>query len=148
MFKHQRTLPFSQPHPILLLETQRHLLLSFIMVSYTFHPFSRLLTELRLKIWEAACFPSQQHHKALHYFKLLDVDDYSTKVCQMKYETQDPDSDHCSNSAYPSVYIWDAGLWTACKESREVILRHLQLMIRSRSGWNSRGQFLASLARK
>jgi hypothetical protein len=45
----------------------------------------------------------------------------------MKHKTKDLDSDHCSNSANPSAYIWDAGLWTACKESREVILCHLQI---------------------
>jgi hypothetical protein len=97
------------------------------MVSSTFHLFSRLPTEIRLKIWDAACFPSQKHHKALHYVKLFDVDDYTANVCQMKHKAQEPDSDQYSNNANPSAYIWDAGLWTACKESREVILRHLQI---------------------
>lgn len=97
------------------------------MASSTFHPFSRLPTELRLKIWEAACFPFQQHYKALHYIELFDVDDYLTKVRQMKHKTQDIDSDHSSNKANSSAYNWNAGLWKACKESREVILRHLQI---------------------
>ncbi|KAH7245427.1 hypothetical protein BKA59DRAFT_544702 [Fusarium tricinctum] len=97
------------------------------MASSTFHPFSRLPTELRLKIWEAACFPFQQHHKGLHYVELLTVGDYSTRMRQMKRKNQHLDSDHSSNSANPSAYIWDVGLWKACKESREVILRHLNI---------------------
>ncbi|KAH6954540.1 hypothetical protein DER45DRAFT_596400 [Fusarium avenaceum] len=97
------------------------------MASSTFHPFSRLPTEVRLKIWEAACFPFQQHHKGLHYVELFDVDDYHTKMRQIKHKNQDQDSDHSSHSANPSAYIWDVGLWTACKESREVVHLHLKI---------------------
>ncbi|KAI6758436.1 hypothetical protein HG530_010676 [Fusarium avenaceum] len=97
------------------------------MASSTFHPFSRLPTEVRLKIWEAACFPFQQHHKGLHYVELFDVDDYHTKMRQIKHKNQDLDSDHSSHSANPSAYIWDVGLWTACKESREVVHCHLKI---------------------
>ncbi|KAF4966973.1 hypothetical protein FSARC_5412 [Fusarium sarcochroum] len=90
----------------------------------TFHSFSRLPCEIRLQIWEAACFPSSRHHRGLHY---IDI-----KYWRMKEST-------CRNWVIPlqeqgfgcqidrSAYIWDGGLWKTCKESREVIKRHLHV---------------------
>ncbi|PNP58420.1 hypothetical protein FNYG_15083 [Fusarium nygamai] len=122
--------------------------------SPTFHPFSRLPTELRLKIWKAACLPrSSRFEKGIHY---VTVDAVSTEgdwsrdyvhpvIDDPNLEGHDYDYEgrgyvairalECpwgkpGNALSPvnlpnkSAYLWDAGLWLACKESREAVLEN------------------------
>ncbi|EEU37046.1 uncharacterized protein NECHADRAFT_86744 [Fusarium vanettenii 77-13-4] len=94
------------------------------MVSSIFHPFPRLPAELRLQIWENACLPSQEQRRGLHYFNL----DHDKKLVSLGWnqgtssELQGP-----AGQARRSAYLWHGGLWTACKESREVVMKHCQL---------------------
>ncbi|KAF5552082.1 tetracycline resistance [Fusarium phyllophilum] len=120
----------------------------------TFHPFSRLLPELRLQIWKAACLPCSDFEGGLHYVAADAVDTHgSWREDYIHPVLDDPNlegHDHnyegnryvamralecpwgnTGNSLSPvnplnkSAYLWDAGLWLACKESREVVLEHL-----------------------
>ncbi|KAF5626894.1 uncharacterized protein FTJAE_9400 [Fusarium tjaetaba] len=106
-----------------------------------FHLFPNLPTELRLKIWKAACFPYAKNQRGLHYIDLASIGDdlrswigLPTKA-PMEMKALHPDFP-TSNSgqqvvgrANRSTYMWDAGLWKACKESREVISTHFQMNI-------------------
>ncbi|KAG5821433.1 hypothetical protein H9Q74_000270 [Fusarium xylarioides] len=124
------------------------------VTSPTFHPFSRLPPELRLKIWKSACLPrSSRFEGGLHYVTVDAVDtrdswreDYIHPVIDdPNLEDHDYDDEghgyvamralECpwgktGNSLSPvnplnkSAYLWDAGLWLACKESREVVSEH------------------------
>ncbi|KAM0342600.1 hypothetical protein ACHAPU_009456 [Fusarium lateritium] len=94
------------------------------MASATFHPFSRLPTELRLQIWEAACFPFQERPRSVHFVELSDLGDYTTKTHPVKPKVSESGQIR-HEDINPSAYMWDFGLQTACKESREVITRHL-----------------------
>lgn len=94
------------------------------MGSSVFHPFPRLPTELRLEIWQYACLPSQKKRPGLHYFNL----DHDNKFVSFGWhqitssELQGP-----ASQARRSAYLWHGGLWTACKESRAVVMKHSQL---------------------
>ncbi|KAF4464738.1 tetracycline resistance [Fusarium albosuccineum] len=76
----------------------------------TFHQFSRLPVEVRLQIWEEACFPRQS--RGLHYATLDATLDATYHFV----------SHHFPGSR--SAYSWDGGLWMACKESRVVLEKH------------------------
>ncbi|KAF5989760.1 tetracycline resistance protein [Fusarium bulbicola] len=123
----------------------------------TFKPFPRLPTELRLEIWKSACLPySSRIEGGLHYVAVDVVDTQGFRREDYKHPvTDDPnleghDYDYegigyvtmralespggePANSLSPvkpvnkSAYLWDAGLWLACKESREVVSKHLNL---------------------
>ncbi|KAM0541892.1 hypothetical protein ACHAPJ_013038 [Fusarium lateritium] len=94
------------------------------MAPSTFHSFSRLPCELRLQIWEAACFPSSRYHRGLHY---IDVNDNQRlEKCREDW-VMPPEDQNPGGQANRSAYIWDEGLWTTCKESREVIKRHSRI---------------------
>ncbi|KAK6700065.1 hypothetical protein SNK05_012856 [Fusarium graminearum] len=84
------------------------------MAFNTFHPFPRLPTELRMQIWEAACRGLRQSFQAVHYVTL---DEY-TEMSPLKHNWDD------SKPRNKSIYLWDAGLWTACQESRDVVAKH------------------------
>ncbi|KAF5254868.1 hypothetical protein FANTH_364 [Fusarium anthophilum] len=70
----------------------------------TFHPFPNLPVEIRLQIWEDACFDWGCGRFGLHYIQL---------------------------NENRSAFLWHAGLWTACKESRDIVGKHW-----SSQGWN------------
>ncbi|KAF5004693.1 hypothetical protein FDECE_8804 [Fusarium decemcellulare] len=76
-----------------------------------FHQFSRLPAELRIQIWEEACFP--RHLLGLHYFAL----DERKELIPIP----------SSSLSKRSASYWDVGLWMACKESRAVIGNHSQI---------------------
>ncbi|KAF4465911.1 tetracycline resistance [Fusarium albosuccineum] len=76
-----------------------------------FHQFSRLPAELRMQIWEEACFP--RHLLGIHYFALD----------ERKELIFNPSSYLSKRSAS----CWDGGLWMACKESRAVVGNHSQI---------------------
>ncbi|KAJ4251512.1 hypothetical protein NW762_011499 [Fusarium torreyae] len=94
------------------------------MAPSTFHPFSRLPAELRLQIWEAACFPSSRHHRGLHY---IDVS-YFQRPEEPKENWVIPlEGQNSGCQSDSSAYLWDGGLWNTCKESREVIKCHTHI---------------------
>ncbi|KAF9771629.1 hypothetical protein IL306_010725 [Fusarium sp. DS 682] len=86
----------------------------------TFHPFSRLPVELRLQIWNAACLPSKPYHRGLQYVNVRD-DQVMPLSCNwsLALDHQEPQA-----KTNKSAYLIDGGLWRACKESREVIIKH------------------------
>ncbi|KAF7560125.1 hypothetical protein G7046_g4034 [Stylonectria norvegica] len=113
--------------------------LSDNMASPMFHSFLNLPYELRRQIWESAARPTGPKHAGIHHFSVFinsQIKDDTTKPRRaLKYR---PDTDdrtyvavvpdpHEDSNVDRSAYLWDAGLWTACKESREVIVRHLQV---------------------
>ncbi|KAF5529390.1 tetracycline resistance [Fusarium napiforme] len=120
----------------------------------TFHQFSRLPPEPRIKIWKYACLPCSDFEGGLHYVTVDAVDTYgswsqdyihpviddpnleghnysyegSRYVAMRALECPRGKTGNSPSPANPlnkSAYLWDAGLWLACKESREVVLEHL-----------------------
>ncbi|SCV39111.1 uncharacterized protein FFB14_07099 [Fusarium fujikuroi] len=86
----------------------------------TFHPFPNLPVEIRLQIWEDACFDWGNGRFGLHYIKLNENRQLAPLNCE--WQTAGPRN--------RSAYLWHAGLWTACKESRDVAAKHW-----SNQGW-------------
>ncbi|KAF4945718.1 hypothetical protein FGADI_11721 [Fusarium gaditjirri] len=80
----------------------------------TFHPFPNLPVEIRLQIWEDACFDWRSGRFGLHYIKLNENRQLAPLNCE--WQTTGPRN--------RSAYLWHAGLWTACKESRDVAAKH------------------------
>ncbi|UPK95212.1 hypothetical protein LCI18_006147 [Fusarium solani-melongenae] len=94
------------------------------MGSSVFHPFPRLPTELRLQIWQSACLPSQRQRRGLHYFNL----DQDKKLVSFGWnQITSLELQGSASQAGRSAYLWHGGLWTACKESRAVVMKHSQL---------------------
>ncbi|KAF5971897.1 hypothetical protein FBULB1_8985 [Fusarium bulbicola] len=105
----------------------------------TFHLFSQLPCELRLQVWESAirectkynydfspwiCVPGEEdlkpesqkkHTYGINYVCLDSRGDYIPLDCSWN-------KPHPANR---SAYLWHAGLWMACKESREVMRKRL-----------------------
>lgn len=113
------------------------------MALSSFHLFSHLPCELRLQIWELSIRPTG-YDGGLHHFIITNVSEshgIDTKSLAIM-ESPDPGAKcYWDQSAIPkislpgdspaisskqSVYFWDAGLWTACKESRNVMMKHCQ----------------------
>ncbi|KAF4457239.1 hypothetical protein F53441_803 [Fusarium austroafricanum] len=122
----------------------------------TFHPFPLLPPELRIKIWEAACLSSFHKTHGIHYvdvdcvqFVQQDLDDdtfdenmeggprllnhhvanrgsATLRALKSNWNTSLEKSDSVT---YPnrSAYMWDAGLWMACQESRAIVAKHMDL---------------------
>ncbi|PCD25140.1 hypothetical protein AU210_014249 [Fusarium oxysporum f. sp. radicis-cucumerinum] len=86
----------------------------------TFHPFPNLPVEIRLQIWEDACFDWSCGRSGLHYIKLDENRQLAPLNCE--WQTTGPRN--------RSAYLWHAGLWTACKESRDIAAKHW-----SNQGW-------------
>ncbi|CAM1501012.1 Fc.00g101740.m01.CDS01 [Cosmosporella sp. VM-42] len=102
----------------------------------TFHPFAQLPRELRRMIWGFALKPKQP---GAHFFTLFDttkesersrVPEEALMTCKGRSVTNDLAAPRCNKSdpqnfswteSNPSAYLLDQGLWTACKESREVM---------------------------
>ena len=78
------------------------------------HPFPNLPYQLRLLIWEAACLEHCQRRRGFHY--VTDVSNGVVSPLDYNWDESKPKN--------RSMYLWDAGLWTACRESREVVFRH------------------------
>ncbi|KAF4341241.1 hypothetical protein FBEOM_4840 [Fusarium beomiforme] len=93
----------------------------------TFHPFSRLPKELQLQIWEEACFDVRiARHTAgdragLHYVD-VDQNDGQNSLTIRAFGRVMP-GDEEGRAINKSAYFWDAGLWTACRQSRKVIIQ-------------------------
>ncbi|KAK4452246.1 hypothetical protein QBC34DRAFT_42342 [Podospora aff. communis PSN243] len=105
----------------------------------TFHQFPLLPFELREEIWKHAVRPAQP---GAHYFSIYDPNQIDHAVnFRTDFEADFPSQHDCAveqleqppvlvkeampNMSWtahnPSAYLIDYGLWTACKESREVI---------------------------
>ncbi|KAF5592348.1 hypothetical protein FPCIR_5669 [Fusarium pseudocircinatum] len=80
----------------------------------TFHQFPNLPVEIRLQIWEDACFDWASDRYGLHYIKLNENRQLAPLDCE--WQTTCPGN--------RSAYLWHAGLWTACKESRDIAAKH------------------------
>jgi hypothetical protein len=114
------------------------------MSSLSFHPFPKLPPELRLKIWKSACFPFTPSEHGLHYVDLVSLTDNELPEDERVYGTPmeviallpdlqtSPKPQEFVGRANRSAYMWDAGLWNACRESRGVIAAHFRLHISRR----------------
>ncbi|KAF5552087.1 hypothetical protein FPHYL_9034 [Fusarium phyllophilum] len=111
------------------------------MSPMTFHRFRNLPTEVRLMVWKAACFPYAADQRGLHYIDLetveknlidgvliIDIGSMEMKALHPDFQTS-PNEQRVVGCAKRSAYMWDAGLWKACRESRDVIFMHFQLNI-------------------
>lgn len=105
----------------------------------TFHLFQQLPCELRLQIWESAIKKPTTH---IYDSSAWDWDSFGVESLMpqaqkkqsygINYVSLDERGDYvpldCSwNKLLPanrSAYLWYAGLWMACKESREVMRNH------------------------
>ena len=85
----------------------------------TFIHFPRLPIELRLKNWKQACQPLSPNQRGIHY-----IDFGHDGVVPLPCNWSQPSTEQFPRETNHSAYLIDGGLWTACKESREVILKH------------------------
>ncbi|KAI7763759.1 hypothetical protein LZL87_011616 [Fusarium oxysporum] len=103
------------------------------MSSPTFYPLPRLPTEIQLQIWKAACIVSaipgyeSYEQTGLHY---VNVDTVKTGgrdrlTLRALDNNQGPNGDEEVPNNNRSAYMWDGGLWGACKLSREVITEEI-----------------------
>ncbi|KAI9709711.1 MAG: hypothetical protein M1820_003113 [Bogoriella megaspora] len=116
------------------------------MASQTFHPFPRLPKELRDIIWALSIRPERP---GAHFFTLFNCDNIDEWITMGKYAMRPRMRHKCSLAAPKrnvvdsqklswtdgnrSAYLIDAGLSTACQESREAAERHFQI-----SQWNAK----------
>ncbi|KAI0156428.1 hypothetical protein GGR57DRAFT_463410 [Xylariaceae sp. FL1272] len=100
------------------------------MDSPTFHCFMDLPLELRLQIWETCLHPFEP---SAQFFTIANADrDICAKnlyvTSNMKYNLAAPPCQKTGERSWSrnnlSAYMIDHGLWTACHESRGVILKH------------------------
>ncbi|XEV06971.1 hypothetical protein FSHL1_012258 [Fusarium sambucinum] len=95
------------------------------MACTTFHPFTRLPTEIRLQIWKEVCHERRDEYRTIHYVTIGKGD----KIAPLNRNWDN------SKPKDKSVYLWSAGLWLACEESREVVYEHWKWnLIPSREG--------------
>lgn len=107
-----------------------------------FHPFADLPKELRDQIWDMAI---RDDHPAVHFFSIYDAQDDPESVVSPAKKVHAPRASCVPGStvgfAAPrrrgsdqlswtdgnlSGYLTDSGLWTACFESRQRMLRHFR----------------------
>lgn len=121
----------------------------------TFHKFPDLPPELRIQIWKAACRPRSTTECGLHYVH-VDTVEGDWEYDESEYEELEhiePRIAHLSAfkrlsddpiRGTTSAYLWDAGLWTACKESRLAITKHHEIgswnMVQAQSSADWSGQ--------
>ncbi|CAG9979527.1 unnamed protein product [Clonostachys byssicola] len=80
----------------------------------SFHGFSDLPYELRLQIWEHSIRPLAEGYSGIHYLSISTYKKMS--IPGINKTGREP--------VNRSASMWDVGLWTACWESRQVIMRH------------------------
>ncbi|KAF4443023.1 hypothetical protein FACUT_1576 [Fusarium acutatum] len=106
------------------------------MSSATFHLFPRLPTEIKIQIWKAACIlsviPGCGYHEqaGLHYVNVDKVESEGRDRLALRVldKMQGPNDDEKIPNNNRSAYMWDGGLWGACKLSREVITKEISFM--------------------
>ncbi|KAF5974811.1 hypothetical protein FCOIX_8001 [Fusarium coicis] len=95
----------------------------------TFHGFPRLPVEVQLQIWKEACslfdIPGYDSYKhaGLHYVNVDTVKSGAKDRLTLRAldHNQGPSGDDKAPYNNRLAYMWDVGLWGACKLSREVI---------------------------
>ncbi|KAK7215378.1 hypothetical protein V2G26_003381 [Clonostachys chloroleuca] len=121
----------------------------------SFHFFSNLPYDLREQVWKQAIRPSAKNWSGIHHFSILHsnmkLDSTASKPKLIPSSRDVPTS--CDKGtafaaeipgtegaqANRSAYMWDAGLWTACWESRQIILRHWEM----KKWWEKRRNILS-----
>ncbi|CAH0005032.1 unnamed protein product [Clonostachys byssicola] len=111
------------------------------MASFRFFP--DLPYELREQIWQQAIRPSAKNYSGIQHFSILhsnmkfESTAFKPKLipssrgvptsCDegITFAAEIPGTEGAE--ANRSAYMWDAGLWTACWESRQIILRHWEI---------------------
>lgn len=104
------------------------------MAALTFHSFCELPWELREQIWTLALRPDRP---AAHRFTVFNAQEADELSALQSYAVHDESLRHCDLAAprsnksdmktiswtvsNPSIYLTDSGMWTACKESREIM---------------------------
>ncbi|KAL6793051.1 hypothetical protein J3E68DRAFT_384959 [Trichoderma sp. SZMC 28012] len=112
--------------------------------------FFDLPFELRLMIWKFALRPLDHNRPGAHFFSLVNRADGVEARRLSARCTIYADNNHCSGyhlaapkfdssdgshswtKNNPSAYTWDFGMWSACRESRQVIEAHY-----SQQDWTS-----------
>ncbi|KAF4904676.1 hypothetical protein CGCF415_v001560 [Colletotrichum fructicola] len=89
----------------------------------TFHSFSKLPAELRLSIWELAVRPTDPDHPGAHFFSVQR--DIKTGKRFTTFPSFTQKSKPLWKEDNPSAYFYDFGMWTACKESRTVVIKQM-----------------------
>lgn len=107
----------------------------------TFTLFPRLPPELRLQVWQLALRPFSTHKGGLNHISVIgkDGEDEADAKPIILADGRDGSARYIlegarlqcnraqngvsSNPIYRSACLWDSGLLTACKESRDVIMR-------------------------
>jgi len=118
-----------------------------------FHLFSKLPPELRIRIWKAACLPRTSTDHGIYYVfvnrvrKSEEDEDYVTLDPNLdgyddKFDVENDETAYVTLWAlkrerpeprsHASGYLYDAGLWAACKESRVAITEYLEI-----KGWEN-----------
>ncbi|KAL7942094.1 hypothetical protein V8C42DRAFT_167084 [Trichoderma barbatum] len=115
--------------------------------------FMDLPPELRLMVWKFALRPLGPDRPGAHFFSVTNIKKDGNEAaristrCGMKdcggYHLAAPrvDSSEGSHSwtvKNPSAYVWDFGMWSACRESRHVIEAHYKTVcwsVRTRRGY-------------
>ncbi|KXH29906.1 hypothetical protein CNYM01_12774 [Colletotrichum nymphaeae SA-01] len=115
----------------------------------TFHQFGVLPVEVRLQVWECNL---RSADPAFHVFS---IKSRATSTASNGLGHKTPTQVHqcetyvLSNPTYtprqrcpwsesdPSTYRVDAGLWSACKESRDVVQKHYATLVNPSSGHSS-----------
>lgn len=113
-----------------------------------FHLFSKLPPELRIKIWKAACLPRSPLDHGIHYVfvnRVRESEEIEDDVTwdpnlegyNEEFDVESDDTAYVTLRAlkrerpkprvFASGYLYDAGLWAACKESRGAITEYLQI---------------------
>ncbi|KAK1706338.1 hypothetical protein BDP67DRAFT_494158 [Colletotrichum lupini] len=115
----------------------------------TFHQFGLLPVEVRLQVWECNLRSAEP---AFHVFSIksratttastdlrhktpMQVHQYETYV--LSNPTYTPKKRCPWSESDPSTYCVDAGLWSACKESRNVVRKHYATLVNPSSGHSS-----------
>ncbi|CAH0029091.1 unnamed protein product [Clonostachys rhizophaga] len=108
----------------------------------SFHLFPDLPYELREKIWQQAIRPSAKNCSGIQHFSIrhsnMNLESTASKPKLIPSSRGVPRCDKGTAfaaeipgtegaQANRSAYMWDAGLWTACWESRQIILRHWEM---------------------
>ncbi|KAF3074518.1 hypothetical protein CFAM422_003574 [Trichoderma lentiforme] len=116
--------------------------------------FMDLPSEVRFIIWKYALRPLGYKFPAAHFFSLVNNREDGNKAASVSTLCEGAGNQHCSGYHFAapkfdsndgvyswtknnsSAYLWDFGLWGACKESRHVIKAHYEMRdLATWEGW-------------